>query len=178
MTKSSAESLKRLRARTCAARGRNYFNAGRYEEALAACQESITEDPDFSDGYLGTATTLAILGRFDEAVAITGRLIAREPNNAAAHTTMGTILHRRGDAAGALPYYQQGVALCDGADFLPYYDFACYWALEGNEEECARYLGEALRRKPRMNTRAATDPDFESVRGQTWFQELVAFKKR
>lgn len=177
MTEPVSESPTRLRARLLDTRGRHFFNAGRFEEALECYRASMREDPTYISGYMGAATSLAILGRYDEAAAIAEEVIAREPDNHAAYTTMANVLHRRGDAAAALPYYQRGIELCGPDHYMPFYDFACYWALEGNEEECARYLGEALRRKPRMNTKAATDPDFEKVRTQPWFQELVAFKK-
>lgn len=177
MAEPTLENPARLRARLLDTRGRNYFNAGRYLEALECYRASIEEDPTFISGYTGAATVLAILGRFEEALAIARETIAREPGHFASYTTMANVLHRSGDPAGAIPYYRRGLELSGPQHYMPYYDFACFWALEGNEEECARYLGEALRRKPQMNTKAAIDPDFESVRAQPWFQELVAFKK-
>ena len=118
-----------------------------------------------------------MLSRFAEAVAIAEQLIVREPSNAGGHATTGTILHRRGAAAATRVFYLKGIELCAADDYMPYYDFACYWALEGNAGECEKYLAEALRRKPRMNTKAATDSDFERVRATPWFRALVVFKR-
>jgi hypothetical protein len=71
--------------------------------------------------------------------------------------------------------FLEGVRL-GGEDYIHAYNYACLLARAGREEETREMLGRALSYAPNMNTRAATDADFELYRDREWFQELVAFK--
>jgi tetratricopeptide (TPR) repeat protein len=142
--------LRRTRAATHFERGRHLFNVNRFAEALAAIEEAITEDPEFLRAYTAKANALTMLGRADEAVAICD-----------------------GRPDEALADYRRGVEFAP-QEHLTHYNFACFWALEGNEAECEKYLRRALEIDPRAKPKAATDDDFASVRGREWFQELVA----
>ncbi|UCH79421.1 MAG: tetratricopeptide repeat protein [Candidatus Coatesbacteria bacterium] len=163
----------RLRAATHFARGRQLFNANRFEEALQALEEAISEDPTFTRAQTAKANTLTMLGRTEEAVALCDEVIARLPTFGLAYTAKASALHRSGRAADALENYRRGAELEPDND-LVHYNFACYWALEGNEEECERELRRALELDASAKSKAATDEDFASVRDREWFQELVA----
>jgi tetratricopeptide (TPR) repeat protein len=165
--------LKRTRAATHFERGRHLFNVNRFAEALAAVEEAITEDPEFLRAYTAKANALTMLGRADEAVAICDEVIAKDPDFALAYTTRASALHRAGRPDEALADYRRGAELAP-REHLTHYNFACFWALEGNEAECEKYLRRALEIDPRAKPKAATDDDFASVRGREWFQELVA----
>lgn len=164
----------RLRAKVHFERGRHYFNANRFEEALAALEEAIATDPEYVRAYTAKANTLAVLGRTEEAIAICDEIIAKDPTFALAYTTKASALHRAGRRTEAAANYRRGIELAPD-EHLTHYNFACFWALEGNEEECETYLRRALEIEPRSKPKAATDDDFASVRGKEWFQNLVAF---
>jgi tetratricopeptide (TPR) repeat protein len=163
----------RLRAKTHFERGRHLFNVNRYEEALAAVEHAIAEDPAFYRAYTAKANALTMLGRVQEAVAICDEVIAQDPAFALAYTTKASALHRAGLRDEAFDNYRRGVELAP-QDHLTHYNFACFWAMEGNEAECEKYLRRALEIDPRAKSKAATDVDFASVRGREWFQEIVA----
>lgn len=163
----------RLRAATHFARGRQLFNANRFEEALEALEEALAEDPTFTRAQTAKANALTMLGRTEEAVALCDAVIARNPRLGLAFTTKASALHRAGRTAEALENYRRGVELAPD-EALVHYNYACYWALEGNEEGCERELRRALELDPGSKPKAATDEDFVSVRDREWFQELVA----
>jgi len=165
--------LRRTRAATHFERGRHLFNANRFAEALTAIEEAIAEDPEFLRAYTAKANALTMLGRADEAAAICDEVMAKDANCALAYTTKASALHRAGRPDEALADYRRGVELAP-EEHLTHYNFACFWALEGNEVECEKYLRRALEIDPRAKPKAATDADFASVRGKDWFQELVA----
>jgi tetratricopeptide (TPR) repeat protein len=165
--------LKRMRATTHFERGRHLFNANRFGEALAAIDEALNEDPEFLRAYTAKANALTMLGRAQEAAAICDEVLAKDSDFALAYTTRASALHRAGRRDEALADYRRGVELAPG-EHLTHYNFACFWALEGNEAECEKYLRRALEIDPRAKPKAATDADFASVRGEEWFQELVA----
>lgn len=171
-----AETPGRLRARTLTSVGRALFNAGRYREALASFQEAAGEDPDFLEAQVSQANTLLMLRRYDDALGVCDAVIRRNPEYNRTYTAKANVLHRRGEAAAALQYYRKGLALAP-RDSTAHYNFACYWALEGDEEKCEEHLRLALEADPTHNSKAATDPDFDSVRDREWFQRLVAFKE-
>jgi tetratricopeptide (TPR) repeat protein len=171
-----AETPGRLRARTLASVGRALFDAGRYDKALAAFEEAEREDPDFLEARVSQANTLLMLQRYDDALGVCDDVMRRDPQYNRTYTAKANVLHRRGEPAAALEYYRKGLALAP-RDSAANYNFACYWALEGNEEQCEEHLRRALEADPTHNSKAATDPDFDSVRDREWFQRLIAFKK-
>jgi uncharacterized Ntn-hydrolase superfamily protein len=59
----------------------------------------------------------------------------------------------------------------DGPD--GYYHTACYLARAGRGAEALSRLAEAIARDPKIASRAAGDPDFESVRSTERFKELT-----
>lgn len=172
--KEPGENTARLRAKVHLERGRHYFNVNRFEEALAALEEAITSDPEYVRAYTAKANTLAMLGRPEEAITICDEIIVKNPTFALAYTTRASALHRAGRPTEAADNYRRGIESAPD-EHLTHYNFACFWALEGNEEECEKYLRRALELEPRSKPKAATDDDFAAVRGKEWFQNLVAF---
>jgi len=166
----------RLRARMLNSVGRALFDAGRYEKALAAFQEAVREDPEFLEARVSQANALLMLRRYDDALGVCEDVIRRDPTFNRTYTAKANVLHRRGEAAAALEYYRKGLELAP-RDSVANYNFACYWALEGDEAKCEEHLRRALEADPTHNSKAATDPDFDAVRDREWFQRLVAFKR-
>jgi tetratricopeptide (TPR) repeat protein len=167
----------RLRAEALVDSGRMLANMARYREALEMMERAAEADPSYDRPRLAKAFVLSKLGRTADALDIVDAYIRDHPGNAYAHTTRGTCLMmagRRDEAEGA---YREGVRL-GGEEYLHAYNYACFLALEGREEETRETLGRALALAPNINTRAATDPDLEPYREREWFQELVAFKRR
>ncbi len=164
--------LERIRAETYYQRGRHLFNAERYEEAFASFACAVKADPTFLRASAGMANALTMLGRAAEAISLCDDVLGREPSFAVGYTARGTARHRLGDKEGALQDYGRGVALAPG-DSLVYYNFACYWALEGDEGACEADLSRALELDPRERARAAVDADFAAYRDRPWFKALV-----
>ena len=169
----SGEVTARLRAKVHLERGRHYFNANRFEEALAAFEQAILEAPAYWRAYTAKANALTMLGRVGEAFAICDHVTEKDPAFALAYTTKGSALHRAGRVGEAVENYRRGIELAPN-DHLTHYNFACFWALQGNEAECEKYLRRALELEPGAKSKTATDDDFASVRGQEWFQDLIA----
>jgi tetratricopeptide (TPR) repeat protein len=167
---------KLLRAQALMDSGRVLSNSGRFEEALAMIEQAIAAYPSYDRPRLAKAFVLSKLGRIDDALAMVDDFLSRHPDNAYAHTTRGTCLVEAGREAEAEEEFHAGVRL-GGADYIHAYNYACFLAQQGREEETREMLGRALEMGPHMNARAATDVDFERYRDAEWFQELVAFKR-
>jgi tetratricopeptide (TPR) repeat protein len=165
-----------LRAHTHLERARHYFAVAKFEEALNAFDAAIAADASLLYAFSGKALTLTQLGRYDEAAAVCRETISREPSFAMAYVALGSALHYSGHPADALAYYRKALTLAPD-DGLVVYNFACYWAREGNGEECRPHLERALELEPKLHQNAALDAEFKPFRAEPWFDELTAFKK-
>jgi len=175
MEQKSEKSPARLRAEALVDNGRMLANMARYREALEMMERAMEADPTYDRSHLAKAFVLSKLGRSDDALEICDAFIRDNPGNAYAHTTRGTCFMNEGMKAEAEEAFREGVRL-GGDEYLHAYNYACFLAQEGREDEVREMLIRALELAPNINTRAATDPDFEHYRDQEWFQELVAFK--
>ena len=61
----------------------------------------------------------------------------------------------------------------DPASVLPYYNLACLYSRKGMEVDALIYLKRALKRDTRVKVWAMTDEDFDKIRSDVVFQELV-----
>lgn len=176
MAVTNKEPIERLRAKTAFERGRYFFNAGRYNEALAAHDDALGFDPTYVRAKAAKAITLSALGRPREALALADGLVHEHPESAYAYMARAQAyldLRRTDDAREA---FEKAIAL-DPHDYTIVYNFACFWARQRDEVNCQKYLGRTLALAPHQNAHAAIDADFEPYRECAWFQELVAFKK-
>jgi hypothetical protein len=83
----------------------------------------------------------------------------------------GHRFHQKGDFSRAADLFQKAVAADPDAK-LPAYNLACAWARlkDGRAKDA---LFHAIARDPNAKNRAKTDKDFDNVRGEAWFSELV-----
>jgi tetratricopeptide (TPR) repeat protein len=176
MERERERSPARFRAEALVGSGRMLANMGRYQEALGMIERAAEADPTYDRPRLAKAFVLSKLGRPADALGIVNDFIREDPANAYAHTTRGPCLMAEGRNAEAEEALREGVRL-GGDDYLHAYNYACFLAQAGREEEAREMLARALALEPVMNARAATDPDFEPYRDREWFQELVAFKR-
>ena len=120
---------------------------------------------------------LSQLGRAAEALAYAEKAVdfARDPGLACA--TLGLVLHRLGRGDDARTAFLRGLE-CTPDDYRVYYNFACYWAEAGDEEECRRYLALTLELAPAsFGGNPAQDPDLARYSRREWFTELLAAHK-
>ncbi len=85
------------------------FQDGRYEEAAAAYEQLVAEDPTDSAILASYGGVLGALGRYDEALEQLDRALAIEPLNAEAYHNRGLIHERRGDPGAAISEYSSAL---------------------------------------------------------------------
>jgi len=176
MTAAMAGDTARVRAQTYTEIGRTHFNNRRYDAALAAFEQAIAADATFIRAQVAKAHVLKMLGRPEEGLALIDRIVAENPDYALAYSTRGSALQSIGRRDEAKASYERAITLA-GDNALVCYNFACFWALEGDRREAERWLARAIRLEPGRNVRAAIDPDFAPYRDEEWFQKLTAFQK-
>ena len=92
-------------------RGNDLFDAGRFDEALAAYDTAITLNPDDADAHYNRGVTLFDLGRLDEALHAFDTAITHNPEHANAHIGRGVTLERLGRLDEALHAYNTAITL-------------------------------------------------------------------
>ncbi len=90
----------------------------------------------------------------------------------------GGVAHATGDLDAAIRWFERAYSKNPNA-FMVAHDIACCYALKGDEEQCFSWLEKALEISYGDYAReyAKSEEDFESVRGSTRFQELLAADK-
>jgi len=84
---------------------------GRFEEALAAFDESIRLDSRIHRAHYNRALTLEKLGRHEDAAAAYARAIQLEPTDHKAHLNMGTCLEQVGQRQQAIQAYREAIRI-------------------------------------------------------------------
>ncbi len=69
---------------------------GHLEKAVASYQESLANDPTFTEAMHGLARALQDLQRYDEAIAVAQRLAEIEPDDVLAHTSLSVLYQKKG----------------------------------------------------------------------------------
>ena len=98
-----------------------------------------------------------------------------------AHQKLSATYHRRGDQKGADRYHELAVRgfkerLAKGvSDGATTYYIAALHAIRGDAKCAIKWLEQSMKQLPALNrVRARIDPDFDPVRNEPAFQELVA----
>jgi serine/threonine protein kinase/tetratricopeptide (TPR) repeat protein len=171
---------------------------GNYTRAEAAAKHAIELQEKYISGkeglqVVGAHTRLGYCyyrqGRYDEAIQEYERELEflkasdhalRERSMTELEQKLGAAYLRKGMIEEAEPHFKNAIKrfeqrLGKGSDdpFTKYY-IACLYALKGDADKALKYLGESLGPLKAINSlRAKGDPDFESLRNDERFRELV-----
>jgi Type I phosphodiesterase / nucleotide pyrophosphatase/Tetratricopeptide repeat len=125
------------------------FEAGRYEEALAAYLRLAAAEPGDAALRTSVAGVLGALGRYDEAMLQLGTAVELDPLDGEAYHNRAVILERRGEVDAAVADYQRAVR------YRPDY--------EPSREALLRLTGSATVDRPRTPAEVEAAPDYVLV---------------
>lgn len=171
---------------------------GNYSRAEAAAKPAIELQEKFISGkeglqVVGAHTRLGYCyyrqGRYDEAIAEYEReleflktsdhalrdrsLTELEQKLGAAYQRKGMTEEAEQHFKGALKRYEHRIGKGGDDPFTKYY-IACLYSLKGDADHALKYLKESLGPLKEINTlRAKSDPDFENLREDSRFRELI-----
>ena len=171
---------------------------GNYSRAEAAAKPAIELQEKFISGkeglqVVGAHTRLGYCyyrqGRYDEAIAEYERELEflktsdhalRDRSLTELEQKMGAAYQRKGMAEEAEQHFHSAIKRYEhrigkgGDDPFTKYYMACLYSLKGDVEKGLKYLRESLGPLKEINTlRARSDPDFENLREDTRFRELI-----
>jgi non-specific serine/threonine protein kinase len=171
---------------------------GNYSRAEAAAKPAIELQEKYISGkeglqVVGAHTRLGFCyyrqGRYDEAIAEYEReleflkssdhalrdrsLTELEQKLGAAYTRKGMTEQAEQHFHSAIKRFEERLGKGSDDPFTKYY-MACLYSLKGDSDKALKYLGESLGPLKAINTlRARSDPDFENIREDTRFRELI-----
>jgi tetratricopeptide (TPR) repeat protein len=125
-----------------------YESADENTLAFDAYQKAITADPTNPDRYLDCTRLLIDLNRYDEAVEIVQRGIARVPDDYPLTIRLGAVEMMRGNREKAREDYRKAIAE-HPALALSYVALAQTYMKEGKDEEALKILTEGRTAVPR-----------------------------
>ena len=146
----------------------------RYEEAIADFDKAIALNPDLADAWNRRGFALTRLGQYDRALENFNRSIQLDSNNLQYQINRGVLfawMGRHEEAIRDCDSFVQSHPNNAGALF----GLSCCYALQGNIDESLKYLAQAINQQPEeTKTRAQKDPEFNGIREDKRFQDLVA----
>ena len=74
----------------------DHYGEGRVPEAVSAYKRAIEIDPTFTDAMHGLSRAYQDQLRFDDAIAIAGRIVAIDPEDVLAHTSLSILYQKKG----------------------------------------------------------------------------------
>ena len=159
--------------------GRMYIWARRYNDALAQFERVNQLDPNFSLNHERMAQLYALIGKYDEAIAEDGKarmLVHENPNSVQAKMDR---LRRTWAEHGARGYWQTELELAHDEQNPPEaYDtplgLAMIYSHLGDKEKAFSNLEAAYAERDEELTNLAIEPQFDFLRSDSRFKDLVA----
>jgi tetratricopeptide (TPR) repeat protein len=136
-----------------------------------ASPSPMIED-DIVEEYLEIGSLYARKGKYDKAEELFKKVTKENPSSAEAHNNLGFVYLKQEKYELAEKEFKEAQRI-DSASVLPYYNMACLYSRKGMEVEALIYLKRALKRDVRVKLWAITDEDFDGLRSDVVFQELL-----
>lgn len=145
----------------------------RYQDAIATYDKAIAIKKDLHEAWYNRGNALTALHLYVDAVVAYKKAIAIKPDKYEAWINQGIALTKLTRYTEAIAAYDKAIAIYP-KKHEAYYNKACSYALQNNIELTIKNLHFAIKLSGnRYQQLAKTDPDFDKVRADKRFQELL-----
>jgi len=151
-------------------KGNAFGNWGKYEEALRCFKRAIELNPQYAEAWHSMGIALDKLDRHDEAVEAYEKAIELGLTSATLHVTLARLYRKLGREAESVVQCRKARALIENEDE---YNRACFEAVCGSADDALALLRSALEKNQIAPEWARQDPDFEFIRDDPRFEELL-----
>ncbi len=153
-------------------RGNTYHELERYDEAIADYNRAIELRPDYPEALNNRGNTYHELERYDEAIADYNRAIELRPDDPVKLKNRGTTYTKMERYDEALADFNRALEL--RPDFSgALYNLACFFSLTDRPDDAISNLVKAIRLGQKYLEMAKTDSDFDKIRNDPRFQNLI-----
>ncbi|HET9912145.1 MAG TPA: hypothetical protein VFQ13_09670, partial [Anaerolineales bacterium] len=146
------------------------LSAGNFDEQIRHYSEAIHLKPDYAEAYLSRGFIWEAKGNVDNALVDYKKAISLRGDYGLAFISLYSLLQKLGNNIEAMKYEQIA------RDFLQKeneYNQACFEAMHGNTEKALALLKIGLEKNQATKEWAQRDLDFENLRDDPRFKELV-----
>ena len=147
-----------------------YRMQGKYDDALAAYKKAIELDPKYAFPWNGIGNVYRMQGKYDDALISYKKAIELDSNYFNAYMSLGSCYKKIGCNTDAEKYLKIAGSLIEKEHE---YNRACYASITGEIEKALNLLKIAIEKESHNRGFARFDPDFEFIRDDPRFKELV-----
>ncbi len=144
-----------------------------HEEALFSFDKTIELKSDVYYAWDNRGKVLDELGRYEEALSSYNKAIELKPDYADAWTHRGFSLNEQGQYESALVSHSTAINLAPN-DANAWFNRACTYGLMKEVDKAVEDLREAINLDPALFEKAKIDSDFDAIRNDDRFQQLLA----
>jgi tetratricopeptide (TPR) repeat protein len=144
-----------------------------FSAALTYFDQALALNQNCYQALNAKGATYAFQGRYDEGIALIKQALALQPEFVYGHFNLGLANELAGRWETAINAYQEALRL-DNKDVWSYYGIASIYGRLGNAAKVKEYLAQAIALDPGVKEVAREEHDFDPVRQDPAFQELVA----
>lgn len=161
------------------AMGRSLILLDKSEKAIPYFDRVLEADPKNIEILLDRAISLKLLGEYETAKADLNKVLELDSENIEAFMAKAELHLELGQHEEAIQYYDRALEIDSGHTLTSetranaLYNMSCVKALQGHSDESLRLLGQATNLDPKVKELAKKDEDFEELRGDRRFRELV-----
>lgn len=153
-----------------------YFMLGMYKDALAEIEKILAIESNEQKAQYLRGIVLIQLKKFDIAEAQFNNLILINPDNPDLYVHLAYILRRMRGLDAAIIAIKNALRLNPGMP-IANYNLACYYSMKNDIENSLKYLKKAVELDTAYALAARDDEDFELIRSDSRFKELIRIEK-
>lgn len=165
--------LTRIKRQKLLSAAEGYLLLGLFPQALASLDEIPEGDGETTPVDLLRGEALRSLERHSEALEAYNRAFAVNPQDVSLLLSMAWCYKRTSQLPRAITALEQARRIDPGQAIIPY-NLACYWTLAGNREEALSCLRRALTQDATLRKLIPDESDFDSLRDDPDFRQLVS----
>lgn len=133
---------------------------------------STSRGDDPTRDYMEVGVLYARKGKYQKAEELFRKVVEQSPMSAEARNNLGFVYLQQGKYEAAEGEFKDALRF-DPAYVLAYYNLACLYARKKMDVDAIIYLKRALEKDERVKLWAAGDEDFERLRSDDVFRELI-----
>ena len=153
--------------------GYDLFFEKKYDEAIAAEDSVIAEDPAFFKAYYIKGITQCYAGNYEDGSKNIDKALELAPDDYMArfNKALSLELYRHYDES--LLWYEKSLEVAKGQGEWSYYGIASIYGRRGDPANTVKYLRLAIEINPDIREEAKSESDFDPVRSSKEFKELI-----
>lgn len=151
--------------------GYDLFFAHKYDDAIAAEDSVIAEDPLFFKAYYIKGITQCYAGDYEKGSKNIDKALELNPDDYMARFNKALSLELYRHYNEALVWYDKSLEISKGE--WSYYGIASIYGRKGDTENAVKYLRLAIEINPDIKNEARNEADFNPVKHSKEFKELV-----